>query len=118
MSNACLILRAVLIIVQQNNSFPERLTIYDFCFEKKTSGQWVEWMDTIDKALLQLPTSAKVPTNTNTYFFARSVDDGKSFVFLAFIGVVYKKHMFSYVSQYHFIYYFYVILCAYNFYSP
>ena len=44
----------------QNNSFPERNTIYDFCFEKKASGSWVDWMDTLDKSSLTIPGNAKV----------------------------------------------------------
>jgi dynein heavy chain len=39
---------------------PERGTIYDFCFEKKGSGNWIEWMDTLDRSLLTVPKDAKV----------------------------------------------------------
>lgn len=39
---------------------PERATIFDFCFEKKASGSWCDWMDTIDKSTLAIPASAKV----------------------------------------------------------
>ena len=48
------------IVVQQNNSYPDRLSVFDFCFEKKGNGQWIEWMDTIDRSLLNIPSSAKV----------------------------------------------------------
>ena len=44
----------------QSNSFPDRLTVYDFCFEKKASGTWIEWMDTVDKSKLSIPATAKV----------------------------------------------------------
>ena len=44
----------------QNNSFPERGTVYDFCFEKKASGVWVEWIEKIDKAEHTFPANAKV----------------------------------------------------------
>lgn len=39
---------------------PERATIFDFCFEKKASGNWCDWMDTIDKSTLTIPATAKV----------------------------------------------------------
>ncbi|KAK3579501.1 hypothetical protein CHS0354_028323 [Potamilus streckersoni] len=41
-------------------TIPERGTIYDFSFEKKGSGSWIDWMDTLDKSLLTLPADAKV----------------------------------------------------------
>lgn len=44
----------------QSNMIPERATIFDFCFEKKASGSWCDWMDTIDKSTLAIPASAKV----------------------------------------------------------
>ena len=53
--------------ITKSNSFPERNTVYDFCFEKKASGQWIEWMDTIDKAKLQIAPSAKVRVSTIGY---------------------------------------------------
>ena len=46
----------------QSNTIPERGTIYDFCFEKKASGQWIDWMDTVDKHLQTLAADAKVST--------------------------------------------------------
>ena len=36
--------------------------MYDFCFEKKASGQWIDWMDTIDKSKAVIPKDAKVRT--------------------------------------------------------
>ena len=39
---------------------PERGIIYDFCFEKKGTGTWVEWLDTIDKSSMAIPADAKV----------------------------------------------------------
>ena len=33
--------------VFQSNSFPERDTIFDYCFQKKASGHWIPWMDTL-----------------------------------------------------------------------
>lgn len=41
---------------------PERGTVYDFCFEKKASGNWIEWMDTLDRSTLTIPKDAKVYT--------------------------------------------------------
>ena len=58
----------------QSNTIPDRGTIYDFCFEKKASGQWIDWMDTLDKSLSTLAPDAKVntsqwnhPKNTSHY---------------------------------------------------
>ncbi len=48
----------------QNNAFPERNTVYDFCFDKKASGQWIDWMDTLDKSSLNIPPSSKVSSIT------------------------------------------------------
>ncbi|KAK6187847.1 hypothetical protein SNE40_005782 [Patella caerulea] len=44
----------------KSNSIPEKGSIYDYCFEKKSSGHWIDWMDTIDKSLLTIPPTAKV----------------------------------------------------------
>jgi len=44
----------------QSNTIPERGTIYDFCFEKKASGQWIDWMDTLEKGSLNVAADAKV----------------------------------------------------------
>ncbi|XP_046326217.1 dynein axonemal heavy chain 3-like [Haliotis rufescens] len=46
--------------ITKSNSIPERDTIYDFCFEKKASGHWVSWMDTLDKSKTGIPATAKV----------------------------------------------------------
>lgn len=35
--------------ITKSNSFPERDTVYDFSFQKKASGQWVTWMEAMDK---------------------------------------------------------------------
>ena len=47
-------------MVFQSNIFPERGTIYDFCFKKEASGSWIDWMDTIDKESMKMPANAKV----------------------------------------------------------
>jgi hypothetical protein len=47
----------------QSNMIPERATIFEFCFEKKASGNWCDWMDTIDKSTLAIPATAKVSYN-------------------------------------------------------
>jgi len=45
----------------QANTFPERGTVYDFCFERKSGGgQWVDWMDTVDKHYHNITPSSKV----------------------------------------------------------
>ena len=44
----------------QSNSFPERNLVYDFCFEKRASGNWIDWMDTLDKSTMGVPADATV----------------------------------------------------------
>ena len=44
----------------QSNSFPERNTVYDFCFEKKASGSWIDWMDTLQKSNQGIAADANV----------------------------------------------------------
>jgi len=44
----------------QTNTFPERGTVYDFCFDKKGNGQWIDWMDTVDKHYHHITPSSKV----------------------------------------------------------
>ena len=39
---------------------PESGLLYDFMYEKRDTGRWVRWLDTVDKALLQIPPNAKV----------------------------------------------------------
>ena len=34
--------------------------IYDYCFEKRASGNWIDWMDTIDKQASAIAPAAKV----------------------------------------------------------
>jgi len=46
--------------VVQMNTFPERGTVYDFCFEKKANGQWIDWMDTVDKHYHHITPTSKV----------------------------------------------------------
>ncbi|XP_063446016.1 dynein axonemal heavy chain 3-like isoform X5 [Mytilus trossulus] len=46
--------------ITKSNMIPERSSIYDFCFEKKASGNWIEWMDTLDKNKLIIPKDAKI----------------------------------------------------------
>lgn len=38
----------------------ERVIIFDFCFEKKVSGSWCDWMDIIDKFTLVILVLVKV----------------------------------------------------------
>jgi len=47
-------------LLVQNNTFPERGLVYDFTFEKRSSGVWIDWMDTIDSATGQIPANATV----------------------------------------------------------
>lgn len=39
---------------------PESGTFYDFMYEKRDTGRWVRWIDTIDKNLSAIPENAKV----------------------------------------------------------
>ena len=60
-----------IVISFQSNTIPERATIYDFCFEKKASGQWIDWMETVDKHLSTLAPDAKVSIHQSLYLFNR-----------------------------------------------
>lgn len=44
----------------QSNMIFERVIIFDFCFEKKVSGSWCDWMDIIDKFTLVILVLVKV----------------------------------------------------------
>lgn len=46
--------------ILQSNSFPERGTVYDYYFQKQSSGSWVEWLSYIDKSKTLIPNDAKV----------------------------------------------------------
>ncbi|XP_029639148.1 dynein heavy chain 3, axonemal-like isoform X2 [Octopus sinensis] len=46
--------------ITKSNAFPERGTVFEYCFEKKGSGNWVSWMDTQDKGVQSIPSNAKV----------------------------------------------------------
>ncbi|KAK7493483.1 hypothetical protein BaRGS_00015194 [Batillaria attramentaria] len=46
--------------LSKSNSFPERDTIFDYCFQKKSSGQWVPWMEAMEKGKAQGPGGVKL----------------------------------------------------------
>ncbi|XP_033740540.1 dynein heavy chain 3, axonemal-like isoform X1 [Pecten maximus] len=46
--------------ITKSNMIPEKATIYDFSFEKKGGGNWIDWLDTIDRASMTIPNDAKV----------------------------------------------------------
>ncbi|XP_071813132.1 dynein axonemal heavy chain 3-like isoform X2 [Apostichopus japonicus] len=46
--------------ISKSNSFPERGTVYDYYFQKQSSGSWAEWINYIDKSKTVIPTDAKV----------------------------------------------------------
>ncbi|KAK0049220.1 dynein heavy chain 3 axonemal-like isoform X1 [Biomphalaria pfeifferi] len=50
--------------ITKSNTFPERNTVYDFAFQKKSGGGWIDWMDTIDKSSLLIAAGSKVSTLT------------------------------------------------------
>ncbi|KAL0279081.1 UNVERIFIED_CONTAM: hypothetical protein PYX00_000712 [Menopon gallinae] len=48
--------------------FPDKGTVFDFVYDKKNNGTWVNWIDQSDKAIVNYPPTAKVseliiPTN-------------------------------------------------------
>ncbi len=45
---------------QKNNIFPERGTCFDYYFEKKASGHWKEWTESIAREDNIIPENAKV----------------------------------------------------------
>lgn len=46
--------------ITKSNAVPEKGTVFDYCFEKKGSGNWINWMDTLDKGIQSIPPNAKV----------------------------------------------------------
>lgn len=45
--------------LQKNQLFPDKGTIFDWIYDKKNNGTWMNWLDLIDK-LQQIPANAKV----------------------------------------------------------
>lgn len=45
--------------INKSTAFPERGLIYDYYFEKKGSGQWVDWMDIINRDNTKISPTAK-----------------------------------------------------------
>ncbi|XP_041362756.1 dynein heavy chain 3, axonemal-like isoform X2 [Gigantopelta aegis] len=80
--------------ITKSNSIPERDTVFDFCFEKKASGHWVTWMDTIDKSLMTISPQAKVseliiPTKVTarqSYFLSLYLSHEMSMLFIGPTG--------------------------------
>ncbi|GAB1599971.1 hypothetical protein Ahia01_000274600, partial [Argonauta hians] len=46
--------------ITKSNSFPERGLVFEYYFEKKGSGNWLHWMDYLDKDMQSIPSNAKV----------------------------------------------------------
>ncbi|XP_041823134.1 dynein heavy chain 3, axonemal [Melanotaenia boesemani] len=46
--------------LKKNNIFPERGTVYDYCFQKDGQGQWNLWTDSITKEENIIPAGASV----------------------------------------------------------
>lgn len=44
----------------KNQLFPEKGTVFDFVYDKKNNGTWINWLDTLDKAAGNYPPTAKV----------------------------------------------------------
>ncbi len=45
--------------ISKSNSFPERGQVFDYCFEKRGPGTWMDWTDRIDKEKAAIPANAK-----------------------------------------------------------
>lgn len=58
---------------------PEHGTVFDYVFEKKSSGQWLPWMDTIDKKQQQISPTAKVIFIISICFGPACVEDTSTF---------------------------------------
>lgn len=52
----------------KNQLFPDKGTVFDFVYDKKNNGTWIQWIDYAEKGAGQYPPTAKVgeliiPTN-------------------------------------------------------
>lgn len=65
----------------QNNTFPDRGTMFDFVFEKRSSGVWVEWMETIDGSASTIPPNATVRISVSLVAF-HSIDPCLTYSYL------------------------------------
>lgn len=45
--------------LSKNQLFPERSVCFDFFYDKKNNGTWINWTDTVEK-LEKIPVTAKV----------------------------------------------------------
>ncbi|PSN48405.1 hypothetical protein C0J52_12085 [Blattella germanica] len=52
--------RAKLFKLAKNQLFPDRDIVFEWIYDKKNNGTWIPWIETVDKALTQLPANAKV----------------------------------------------------------
>ena len=48
------------LFIIQATTFPEAGTVYDYFFNKKGNGNWVNWVDAIDKTASEIPAGAMV----------------------------------------------------------
>lgn len=44
----------------KNQLFPDKGNIFDFVYDKKNNGSWIQWIDTTDKTQSSYPPTAKV----------------------------------------------------------
>lgn len=85
--------------ITKSNSFPERATVFDFCFEKKGGGNWIDWMDTLERGKTEIAKEAKVneiivPTveTARQVFFLRTYIQHKTpMIFVGPTGGVWMK---------------------------
>lgn len=44
----------------KNQLFPDKGTVFDFVYDKKNNGTWIQWIDYAEKGAGQYPPTAKV----------------------------------------------------------
>nr|CAD7443932.1 unnamed protein product [Timema bartmani] len=44
----------------KNQLFPEKESVFDYVYDKRNNGMWIPWLETVDKTLSTLPSTAKV----------------------------------------------------------
>ena len=47
--------------LSRHQLFPEKGTVFDFVYDKKNNGTWIQWLDLVDKVSVNYHTTSKVP---------------------------------------------------------
>lgn len=55
--------------LSKHQLFPEKGTVFDFVYDKKNNGTWVNWIDQSDKVVVTYPATAKVRSLNNMVLF-------------------------------------------------